>query len=280
MSSHSQLPLAVTLATRSLLPFGARFVADVAAKAGGPRLDLDLSPSFPGSRRTLRRMPEATLPPAALWLPDDLATLEPAALAVHPCLARWLPGCPLLAVDASRHNQPLAESIGAATRLARFFDQAGVRVVVALRSRHLWGGRRHLAHLTMLRRLTEEWDLGLAIDLAGPFDPQWEAEAAVLRLGPRLELLRLRSLATDAGAVDRDRVARRALRAAIEQRRDVLVAVDPIVPWWRRYDAPALAATWANAADRLRPGRGGPSLYPSRPPLVEEPGQRRSTPST
>jgi len=41
------------------------------------------------------------------------------------------------------------------------------------------------------RRVAEEWDLDLALDLAGPVPPGWEAEAAIMRMLPRLTLVRL-----------------------------------------------------------------------------------------
>jgi len=43
----------------------------------------------------------------------------------------------------------------------------------------------------LARRVAEEWDLDLALDVAGPVPPGWEAEAAVARLLPRLAVVRL-----------------------------------------------------------------------------------------
>ncbi|MDP9363149.1 MAG: hypothetical protein M3Q10_02760 [Chloroflexota bacterium] len=70
--------------------------------------------------------------------------------------------------------------------------------------------------LTALRRLAEEWDLGIVLDLAGPIDPRWEAEAAVARLGARLVLLRLDADVASGLSYGRARPAARALLAAFD----------------------------------------------------------------
>ena len=49
----------------------------------------------------------------------------------------------------------------------------------------------HPDRLVVLRRLAEEWDFDLALDLCGPIDPTWESEAAISKLMPRLTLVRI-----------------------------------------------------------------------------------------
>jgi hypothetical protein len=95
---------------------------------------------------------------------------------------------------------------------------------IGLASSSLKGGRPHLVQLGGFRRFAEEWDLTLAIDLSGSFDPTWEAEAAIARLGDRLGLIRLRASAPSRTAVGQDRVACRALHAAIDRSRAIDVA--------------------------------------------------------
>ena len=68
----------------------------------------------------------------------------------------------------------------------------------------------------------------MAIDLSGQFDPTWEAEAAVARLGARLVMLRINASAPSRAAVGRDRVACRALHAAMERDLPLEVAVAPV----------------------------------------------------
>src|SRR3712207_9486683 len=69
--------------------------------------------------------------------------------------------------------------------------------------------------MTALRRLAEEWDFAIALDLIGPVDPRWEAEAPVSRLGSRLTLIRLVAQAAIGSAFGRHRPGARALAAAV-----------------------------------------------------------------
>ena len=101
-------------------------------------------------------------------------------------------------------------------------------VVLGLPSTALKGGRPHLVQLGGIRRFAEEWDLTVAIDLSGQFDPTWEAEAAVARLGERLAILRINASAPSRAAVGRDRVACRALHAAMDRDHFLEVAVAPV----------------------------------------------------
>jgi hypothetical protein len=126
------------------------------------------------------------------------------------------------------------------------------RPMIGLRAAHLVGGRQHLALLTALRRLAEEWEVGFALDLTGPFDPQWEAEAAVVRLGKRLLLIRVGSAAIAPSPIDRARVARRALMAAIERAPHAALSIAPQVPWWRSFARDERWRAWLEAEQQLR----------------------------
>lgn len=50
---------------------------------------------------------------------------------------------------------------------------------------------RHLQQLLRIRHVAEEWDIDLALDLTGSLYPGWEAEAAVMKVLPRLAVVRL-----------------------------------------------------------------------------------------
>jgi hypothetical protein len=119
-------------------------------------------------------------------------------------------------------------------------------VAVGLPPATLRGGRPHLVQMGGIRRFAEEWDLGVAIDLAGRFDPTWEAEAAISRIGGRLRLVRVSSSAPSRSAIGRDRVACRALHAAIDrvERLDVALASPAPVPF------PVTPRAAARAAER------------------------------
>jgi hypothetical protein len=103
-----------------------------------------------------------------------------------------------------------------------------LHVVLGLPSSVLKGGRPHLVQLGGIRRFAEEWDLTVAVDLSGQFDPTWEAEAAVARLGERLTILRINASAPSRAAVGRDRVACRALHAAMDRDYQLDIAVAPV----------------------------------------------------
>jgi hypothetical protein len=64
------------------------------------------------------------------------------------------------------------------------------QIVIALAPLNHEGTRTHLDRISALRHVAEEWDVHIALDLTGAIDPRWEAEAAVLRLGDRLRLVR------------------------------------------------------------------------------------------
>ena len=115
----------------------------------------------------------------------------------------------------------------------------------------LKGGRPHLVLLGAIRRFAEEWELDVAIDLAGRFDPTWEAEAAVARLGDRLRVIRLTGSASARSAVGRDRVACRALHAALDRERPLEIAVASAGPVPFPITPRAAAASAARAQEYI-----------------------------
>lgn len=92
-------------------------------------------------------------------------------------------------------NQDLAEKHTAIHNLAREIAArktgADVRLVVGLRAGDFRHDRWHLDQLAGIRRMAEEWDLDLALDLTGNVSLAWEAEAAILRVFRRLTSVRL-----------------------------------------------------------------------------------------
>ena len=156
--------------------------------------------------------------------------------------------------DVARPDEAVALSAGVVKSLP---------VVLGLPSTALKGGRPHLVQLGGIRRFAEEWDLSVAIDLSGQFDPTWEAEAAVSRLGERLTMLRINASAPSRAAVGRDRVACRALHAAMDQDHFLEVAVAavksvpfPITPRVASYGARRAAGYIAERALHARALRG------------------------
>ena len=253
-------PPPVSLSTRASTALRLRTFFRVAAEAGVDGIDLDLSgPVGRVTPAAVAGLVDASgVPINSVWvsrvLPGPWARRrsdEAARLAA--AVARAAPA-PTLIVDARPRGgaefsrSALAEIAGT----VRDWAGDGVRVAIALRPHHLAGGRAHLAHVAILRRLIEEWDLDLALDLLGPVDPQWEVEAAVSRLLPRLAVVRLGPVPVPAPASRRGRLAARALLAALDAGFGGTLAVAPSLPAWQIGWAPALARAAAAAGDHVR----------------------------
>lgn len=125
-------------------------------------------------------------------------------------------------------------------------------VLVSISAKRLEGGRDHLRHLTGIRRLTEEWDFGVALDLSGPIDETWEAEAAITRLMPRLWLLRVGTLDGRGRAFGRPTLTARALAAAADCGFGGIIALAPALPFWNSWRSRALVRAYSTAAERIR----------------------------
>ena len=122
----------------------------------------------------------------------------------------------------------LQEGIGPATRIA-----------VVIRPGTLEGNRAHLAAMGSLRRTAEEWDFDLALDLFGPVDPRWEAEAALQRILSRLTLVRLGPVGQDGGAAG-SRTSRRTLAWLLDQSYPGTLSLVPRTGWRGPMSAAAL----------------------------------------
>ena len=181
---------------RTVLP--SFMVQQIATLAGVDGLDVDATSAL------------------ATWL---AARFGPADGTCVPVRAIWLPAAELPSSSGRRLIEKIAERqpnarpcviailpAGATLRdLTRNLEFPGwlsqsLPVVLGLPSTALKGGRPHLVQLGAIRRFAEEWDLSVAIDLSGQFDPTWEAEAAVARLGERLTMLRINASASQVGS--------------------------------------------------------------------------------
>jgi len=260
----------VTFSTkRAILP--ARMVHRVGTLAGADGLDVD-----------------ATTAPGR-WLAARLAASDAADMAVR---TLWVPAGEYRSAASRRLIENIADrqpdtrlSVVVALPAATTFHELtthlalsgspfhSIPLVLGLPSAALKGGRPHLVQLGGIRRFAEEWDLSVAVDLSGQFDPTWEAEAAILRLGERLTILRINASAPSRAAVGRDRVACRALHAAMDRDHVLEVAVAPeksvpfpITPRVASYGARRAADYIAErAAFHARALRDGISRYEGSP---------------
>jgi hypothetical protein len=95
---------------------------------------------------------------------------------------------PLDRLNGGRKSQAFDST--AMNELRRAVPEAS-SIAVAINPVNHEGTRSHLDRISALRHMAEEWDVDIALDLTGDVDARWEAEAAMLRLGDRLKVVRL-----------------------------------------------------------------------------------------
>ena len=217
--------IAVTLSTRKML-MPASMAQDSAAVARVDGLDIDaMSPLSAWLAMRLRESGSDGVPVRSVWLsPEDLHS--PRGRRVLETITQRQPEARPLVVAVLSNAHTLRD-------LTRTLEPGRLNshpwpVALGLSSSALRGGRPHLVQLGGIRRFAEEWDLSVAVDLSGQFDPTWEAEAAISRLGDRLSILRITAAAPSRTAVGRDRVACRALHAAIDRDHALDIAVTAV----------------------------------------------------
>jgi hypothetical protein len=156
------------------------------------------------------------------------------------------------------HSRPLVTGL---TESLRRMVGGHVAIAVAIRANRLVGGRKHLFELSKLRQLAEEWDFGVALDLRGRIDPRWEAEAAVDRLGLRLQLLRLSTEISGQPVTGPYRILRRAVAASMERDHRVHYALAPTGPAWHKVWRPALMRSTTQASRYLLARQAAVDLF-------------------
>jgi hypothetical protein len=204
----------------------ARLMHQAASLASADGLDVDATTAL-GAWLAARLAASAggDIPIRTLWLPAGELQSPPSRRLIEGIAGRQSKPavCVVATLPAGTKLHELTRHLGLAAGTYQ-----SVPVVLGLPSTSLKGGRPHLVQLGVIRRFAEEWDFTVAVDLSGQFDPTWEAEAAVARLGERLAILRINASAPSRAAVGRDRVACRALHAAMDRDHFLEVAVAPV----------------------------------------------------
>jgi hypothetical protein len=115
----------------------------------------------------------------------------------------------------------------------RTIAHGSVRLAFGVRGTMVYRGHDQLAQLQTLRHAAEEWDLDIALDLAGEVPHYLEAEAAVLRLLPKLTLVRIPSWVSATGELNRDDpISRRVVSILVDQGYSGLISIiPPRMPW-------------------------------------------------
>jgi hypothetical protein len=122
----------------------------------------------------------------------------------------------------------------------------GLRFALGVRAATLQRGHDQLNQLAVLRHAAEEWDLDLALDLDGNVPLTLEAEAAVLRMLPRLVLVRIPSWVSPAGDLNTDDpISRRVVAILADQGYAGTISIVPSPPLL----PPVLASTAPGASD-------------------------------
>ncbi len=106
-----------------------------------------------------------------------------------------------------------------------------VRLAIGVRGSVIHRGHDQLAQLQTLRHTAEEWDLDIALDLAGNVPHYLEAEAAVLRLLPRLTVVRIPSWVSPSGELNTDDpISRRVVSILADQGYAGTISIIPARP--------------------------------------------------
>lgn len=196
--------------------------------SGGPRLDASLAGSLDGLWLPLQRRPRCGAARADRFV-DDWISLANRLDIRRVVVDREAALRPI----GDRDKRPLLirlqEGVGPATRIA-----------LVLRPDALEGNRPHLASMSSLRRTAEEWDFDLAVDLLGPLDPRWEAEAALQRIFGRLALVRLSSVGPDQAPDGRTRLTKRTLSWLLDQSFAGTLSLVPHTTWMGMTSSAAL----------------------------------------
>ena len=250
----------IVLSTRTsrLVTVGA--LADTALAAGMDGLDLDLSGRLwpPGPARIAADLDDGDVSVEGVWVNRVVAGPAVAARQRRALVAALATASSCGAEGVVVEHQGALDRWASAAQRALMpqvlrdaVDASGSRLVVALPANQLEGNRRHLTELTALRRTAEEWDFDLALDLLGPIDPRWEAEAAVARLVPRLRLIRVGPLDSRPAGRHRARITRRTLSAAADSGFHGAIAV-AVGPGWHAWWPGTLTRLCAETTARIR----------------------------
>lgn len=125
----------------------------------------------------------------------------------------------------------------------------GIRLALEVRADTLLDERGpHLTRVANIRRFAEEWDLDVALDLGSGDLAGWETEAALMRLFPRLTLVRIGPMHGPGGkhaVTPGASVAMRTVKMLADQAFGGLISVLPTTPqpaWWSWASHPSLGA--------------------------------------
>jgi len=112
-------------------------------------------------------------------------------------------------------------------------------------------GRAHLARMRRLKRLTEEWDFTVGIELDRRADTTWEAEAAVYIAGERLAFVRVSTSVFHPRKPHGD-LAMRVLRDCADADFGGSIAIMPDVSLWQAWRPNTLNVSFSHHREIVR----------------------------
>jgi hypothetical protein len=167
---------------------------DQAIEVGMYGLDLDLRRAWRSpSIDDVRVHPTARI--KSVWLPMQYAGpfSEQRVSRLRDFLNFCATRCGLKTIVLPKNTPVRHEGIALGRLAQQLAEWFGLRIAVSIPADHLiQQPGSHLERVANMRRVAEEWDLDIALDLTATGIDQWEAEAALMRLFPRLTLVRLR----------------------------------------------------------------------------------------
>ena len=256
MAASPDLPI-LSLATSASRLVGLGTLLQGAKLAGLGWVDLDLTGRERGLKVTTltRAACESGVGIRAVWLPT--ATPSRFGLDRSTPLARLtgelIAGIGTQAVVLDRpHGTPTQRAHQSRLLQAiRTNVPRGARLTFAIRPHELDGTREHLVGLAALRRVAEEWDVDLALDLHGRIDPAWESEAAVSKLLPRLTVVRIGPFEARPLGRGRAKQTARVLAFLADLGFRGAIAIAPTAPVWRPDRAIHLARSCRDATEAI-----------------------------
>ena len=244
----------ISVAVRSPRLARATHVIAAAQRTYIPEIDLDLTGrTFSDPSGLGQCVRDADVTVRALWLPDRASRLSERRQDHLSDLVGRLADA--LQPQSIVVDRPLNRNDTRQTQLLHDLRQClppKTRIVYVIRPAALEGTRDHLADLTAIRRNAEEWELDLALDLHGPIDPKWEAEAAITKLRSRLTSVRFGPLPSHPPGRGRERATARVLTTLADGMFEGAIVISPQVRPIRYPTVKALADSCAGTAMLIR----------------------------
>lgn len=230
-----------------------------ARRAGLHGMDLDLRASWRSpSIEEISESPPARI--RSVWLPVQYSGpfRENRAERLRSFLNHAAEHCGLSTIVLAKNIPVRNQGIPLSRMAQQVAEWYGIRTAIGITaSSMMLDSGSHLQRIANMRRIAEEWDLDIALDLTTPGIEHWEAEAALMRLFPRLRIVRMRPLRQGHDAdflLPTSRAAARTTSMLADQTYREFISITPALPQWpwlRAIQRPNLLAVTETRAEIL-----------------------------